>query len=154
MEPERPADQAQRSAALCRSTVGRARPRLLPAPASWVLPAPAAADPRPPRPTSRVLAPARIAPRRPAAALDPGQGPRPGACQQPGQAGPHDLRGGPRRTGTRLPNGSPTPRRQACSWTSWNSAVGSPCASTTATASGTGRRDPGPRPARTAYLAG
>jgi len=43
------------------------------------------ADPRPPRPTSRVLAPACIAPRRPAAALDPGRVPRPGACQQPGR---------------------------------------------------------------------
>jgi len=39
-------------------------------------------------PTSRVLAPARIAPRRPPAALDPGRGPRPEASQQPGGAGP------------------------------------------------------------------
>jgi hypothetical protein len=46
---------------------------------------PAAANSRPPQPRSRVLASARIAPRRPPAALDPGRGPWPEACQQPGR---------------------------------------------------------------------
>jgi hypothetical protein len=48
---------------------------------------PAAANPRPPHPRSRVLASARIAPRRPPAALDPGWGSPAGSVPATGQAG-------------------------------------------------------------------
>ena len=47
-------------------------------------------DPRPPRPAARVLATARIAPRRPPAALAPGRGPRPGEAGQLGRRDPGD----------------------------------------------------------------
>jgi hypothetical protein len=54
-------------------------------PPPWVLPAQQQRILGLPIPGSRVLASARIAPRRPPAALDPGRGPRPEACQQPGR---------------------------------------------------------------------
>jgi hypothetical protein len=77
-------DQRHRPGASCRPD-GCLPTRQSVTPRLWTPACPAATNPRPPQPKSRVLASARIAPRRPPAALDPGRDPRPEACQQPGR---------------------------------------------------------------------
>jgi hypothetical protein len=64
-------------------------------------------DPRPPHPAARVLAAARIAPRRAQRALAPGRGPRPGDTGQLGRRDSADGKGVRRSSGPHCEAGRP-----------------------------------------------